>query len=51
MPQKNVSFVIIGIGKDVRFKFKRHVFNKCHNVLMTAYEFKNIAILNVKGVD
>ena len=37
--------------KDVRFKFKRHVFNKCHNVLMTAYEFKNIAILNVKGVD
>ena len=37
--------------KDVRFKFKWHVFNKCNNVLMTAYEFKNIAILNVKGVD
>ena len=25
--------------------------NKCHDVLMTAYELKNIAILNVKGVD
>ena len=24
--------------------------NKCHDVLMTAYE-QNIAILNVKGVD
>ena len=36
--------------KDVGFKFERHVCNKCHNVLMTAYELKNIAILNVKGV-
>ena len=37
--------------KDVGFKFEPHVCNKCHDVLMTAYEFKNIAILNVKGVD
>ena len=37
--------------KDVGFKFEAHVCNKCHNVLMTAYELKNIAILNVKGVD
>ena len=37
--QKNVCFVIIGVC------------NKCHDVLMTAYELKNIAILNVKGVD
>ena len=36
--------------KDVGFKFKPHVCNKYHNVLMTAYELKNIAILNVKGV-
>ena len=36
--------------KDVGFKFERHVCNKCHNVLMTAYVLKNIAILNVKGV-
>ena len=36
--------------KDVGFKFE-HVSDKCHNVLMTAYEFKNIIILNVKGVD
>ena len=37
--------------KDVEFKFERHVCNKCYDVLMTAYELKNIAILNVKGVD
>ena len=37
--------------KDVGFKFEAHVCNKCYNVLMTAYELKNIAILNAKGVD
>ena len=37
--------------KDVGFKFESHVSNECHDVLMTAYELKNIAILNVKGVD
>ena len=37
--------------KDVGFKFEPHVCNKCHVVLMTAYELKNIAILNVKGAD
>ena len=37
--------------KDVGFKFEPHVCNKCHDVLMTAYELKNIARLNVKGVD
>ena len=37
--------------KDVGFKFERHVCNKYHDVLMTAYELKDIAILNVKGVD
>ena len=37
--------------KDVGFKFEPHVCNKCHDVLMTAYELKNIAILNVKGAD
>ena len=37
--------------KDVGFKYEPHVCNKCHDVLMTAYELKNIAILNVKGVD
>ena len=37
--------------EDVGFKFQPHVYNKCHDVLMTAYELKNIAILNVKGVD
>ena len=37
--------------KDVEFKFERHVCNKCHDVSMTAYELKNILILNVKRVD
>ena len=37
--------------KDAGFKFEPHVCNKCHHVLMTAYELKNIAILNVEGVD
>ena len=46
--QKNICFVFF---KDVGFKFEPHVCNKCHDVLMTAYELKNIAILNVKGVD
>ena len=37
--------------KDVGFKFEPHVCNKCHDVLMTSYELKSIAILNVNGVD
>ena len=36
--------------KVVVFKFEPHVWNKCYDVLVTAYELKNIAILNVKGV-
>ena len=36
--------------KDVGFKFEPHVCNKCH-VLITAYELKNLLILNVKAVD
>ena len=36
--------------KDVGFKFEPHVWNKCHDVLIAAYELKNIAILNVKCV-
>ena len=37
--------------KEAGFKFELHVCNKCYDVLMTAYELKNIAILNVKGAD
>ena len=36
--------------KHVGYKFEPHV-NKCHDGLMTAYELKNFAILNVKGID
>ena len=37
--------------KDVEFKFEPHVCNKYHDVLVTASELKDIAILNVKGVN
>ena len=37
--------------KDVRFKFEPYVCNKCHDIMMTAYELKSIAILNVKAAD
>ena len=37
--------------KDVGFRFEPHVCNKCHDVLMTVYELKNAALINVKGVN
>ena len=37
--------------KDVGFKFEPHVCNKCQDVLMAAYELKDIVMFNVKGVD
>ena len=37
--------------KDIACKFEAHVCNACHDVFMTAYELKNIAILNVKRID
>ena len=37
--------------KDVGYKFEPHIYNKCHDVFMTVYELKSIAILNVKEVD
>ena len=30
--------------KDTGYKFDPHVCNKCHDVLMSAYKLKNIAI-------
>ena len=49
--QKNVCFVIIRTLKMSNYKFEPHVCNKCHDILVTAYELKIIAMLNVKGVD
>ena len=34
--------------QNIGYKFESNVCNKCHDVLMTPYELKNIAILNVK---
>ena len=47
--QMNVCFGII--DTIVGFKIEPHVCNKCHDVLMTAYELKSIALLNVKWTD
>ena len=35
--------------KDVRFKFEKHVCNRCHDLLTMAHSLKNIAILSAKG--
>ena len=37
--------------KDVGYKFEPNVCYKSHDVLIMAYKLKNIAILNVKGID
>ena len=37
--------------KEVGYKFQSYVCNGYHAVSMMAYELKNIAILNAKGVD
>ena len=37
--------------KYVGYKFQPYVCNACHAVSMMAYELKNIATLNAKGVD
>ena len=53
--QKSVRFVIIDTLKykytNCGYKFEPHVFNKSHDVLMTANELKNIATLTGKGAD
>ena len=36
--------------KDIGYKFQTYLCNGCHVVSVMAYELKNIAILNVKGV-
>ena len=49
-PSKECMLYHYWYFKDVGFKFELHVCNKC-DVLMTAYELKTFALLNVKGVD
>ena len=47
--QKNVCFAIIGTLKLLELNLK-HMFVTNVNALMTAYELKNIAILNAERV-
>ena len=37
-------------SKYVGYKFQPYVCNGCHDMSMMAYELKNIAILNAKGI-
>ena len=37
--------------KDISYKFEPYASNRCDDISMMAYDLKNIAILNVKGVD
>ena len=37
--------------KDIGYKYEPEVCNGCHDISMMVYELRNIAILNVKGVD
>ena len=37
--------------KDIGYKFQPYLCNGCHGVSMMAYELKNIAISDAKGVD
>ena len=37
--------------KDIGYNFQPYLCNVCHALSVMAYEFKYIAILNVKGVD
>ena len=37
--------------RDVRCKFEKHVYNVCHDLLMTADSLKNMAILCGKGAN
>ena len=40
-----------GYFKDIACKFQSHIYHKCHDISMMAYELETIAILNVKGAD
>ena len=37
--------------KDSGFKYEPYVYHCCQDISVMTYELKNIAILNVKGVD
>ena len=47
---KECMFCHFWYFKDIGYKFELHICNKYHNVLMTAYELRNMAIWNVKDV-
>ena len=47
---KECMFCHFWYFKDIGYKFELHICDKYHNVLMTAYELRNMAIWNVKDV-
>ena len=52
MFQKKLTLIKqVNQKKDVSYNFQPYLCNVCHAMSMMAYELKNIAILNAKGVD
>ena len=49
--EEDGTFYLQVIYMGVCMNYKNVAVKKCCNVLMTAYELKTIAMLNVKGVD
>ena len=50
-PSKECMLCHYWYFKNVSYKCEPHVCNKFYDILVTAYELKNIAILTIKGVD
>ena len=48
---KECMFCLYWYFEDIGYKFQPYLGNVCNAVSMMAYELKNIAILNEKGVD
>ena len=46
---KECKFCHYWFFEDIGFKLEKHLCNGCHDLLMTAYSLKDIAILNAKG--
>ena len=51
MQQKECMLCHYWYFRKIGYKSESNVYNKYHDVVMTAYELKNIAILNVKVAD
>ena len=49
--QKSVIFAIIGILLDKNFNYGPYLCNGCHDLMQKAVNFKNVAVVSIKGND